>query len=76
MSSQPHITPSALLDQVWPVHVRAGLQAPVPVRPDQFIPQGFPLSRKEVRRRIKYAIPLRRPAGAGFAYQRGRRRRV
>jgi hypothetical protein len=75
-------TPSALLDEVWPIRVKVDFEAPVPVRPERLIAQGLDLSRNEVRRRIKCAIPLRRPMSTGFtftvmarAYQRGRRRR-
>jgi hypothetical protein len=71
----------ALLDEAWPIQVKVDFQAPVPIRPERLIAQGLDLSRKEVRRRIKCAIPLRRPTSAGFtftvtprAYQRGRRR--
>jgi hypothetical protein len=75
--------PAALLDEVWPVRVEVVFEAPVPVRPERLIAEGLDLSRNQVRRRIKCAIPLRRPTSAGFtftamprAYQRGRRRRA
>jgi hypothetical protein len=76
-------TPSGLVDEVWPVQVEVVFEAPVPVRPERLIAQGLDLSRSEVRRRIKCAVPLRRPTSAGFAFtvmarahQRGRRRRA
>lgn len=76
-------TPSAWLDQVWPVQVEVVFADPVPVRPERLIAQGFDLSRNEVRRRTECGIPLRRSTSAGFlfsvmarAYQRGRRRRA
>jgi hypothetical protein len=76
-------TPSGLPDEVWPVQVEVGFEAPVPVRPERLIAQGLGLSRNEVRRRVKCAIPLRRPTSTGFtftvmalAYQRRRRRRT
>jgi hypothetical protein len=61
-------TPSALLDEMWPVQVEVGFEAPVPVRPERLIAQGLDLSRNEVRRRIKCAIPLRRTTNAGFTF--------
>jgi hypothetical protein len=76
-------TPPVLLDEVWPVQVDVVFEAPVRVRPERLIAQGLDLSRYEVRRRIKCAIPLHRPTSTGFAftvmaraYQRGRRRRA
>ena len=61
-------TPSAWPGEVWPVQVEVGFEAPVPVRPERLIAQGLDLSRNEVRRRIKCAIPLRRPTSAGFTF--------
>ncbi len=61
-------TPSAPLDHAWPVQVDVTLEDPVPVRPDRLIAQGIGLSRNVVRRRIKCAIPLRRPTSAGFTF--------
>jgi hypothetical protein len=61
-------TPSALLDEAWPVQVEVGFEAPVPVRPERLIARGLDLSRNEVRRRIKCAIPLRRTTSAGFTF--------
>jgi hypothetical protein len=60
--------PSAWPGEVWPVQVEVGFEAPVPVRPERLIAQGLDLSRNEVRRRIKCAIPLRRPTRAGFTF--------
>jgi hypothetical protein len=75
-------TPSALLNVVWPVQVKAGFEAPVPVRPERLIGDGLDPNRNEARRRIRRGIPLRGPTSAALtfavrarAYQRGRRRR-
>jgi hypothetical protein len=61
-------TPSAWLGEVWPVQVEVGFEDPVPVRPERLIAQGLDLSRNEVLRRIKCAIPLRRPTSTGFTF--------
>ncbi|WP_242614119.1 hypothetical protein [Actinomadura roseirufa] len=68
---------SALSGDDWPVRVEVAFEAPVPLRPERLIPQRVGWS--ERRRRVGYALPLRRPIGAKFiprAYQRGRRRRA
>jgi hypothetical protein len=74
-------TPPALPDETWPVRAEVGFEAPVRVRPERLIAQGFGLGGNEARRRMKRDIPPRRPTGAGFpftvrAHQRGRRRRA
>ncbi|MDL4812666.1 DUF1062 domain-containing protein [Actinomadura opuntiae] len=61
-------TPSACLDEAWPVQVQVVLEDPVPVRPDRLIAQGLGLSRNEVLRRVKCDISLRRPTSAGFTF--------
>jgi hypothetical protein len=61
-------TPSAWLDEEWPVQVEVVFEDPVPVRPERLIAQGIGLSRNEVLRRIKCDIPLRRPTSAGFTF--------
>ncbi|WP_240809926.1 DUF1062 domain-containing protein [Actinomadura sp. WMMA1423] len=61
-------TPSAWLDEAYPVEMEVVFDDPVPVRPDRLIAQGLGLSRNEVRRRIKCDIPLRRPTTAGFTF--------
>lgn len=61
-------TPSAWLDEAWPVKVEVVFEDPVPVRPERLIAQGLGLSRNEVLRRIKCDIPLRRPTSAGFTF--------
>ncbi|WP_308164014.1 DUF1062 domain-containing protein [Nonomuraea sediminis] len=61
-------TPSARLDEAWPVQVEVVFEDPVPVRPDWLIAQGLGLSRNEVLRRIKCDIPLRRTRIAGFTF--------
>ncbi|MDG4787090.1 DUF1062 domain-containing protein [Micromonospora sp. WMMD1102] len=61
-------TPSAQLDQEWPVQVEVVFEDPVPVRPDRLIAQGLGLSRPEVLRRVKCDIPLRRPMSTGFTF--------
>jgi hypothetical protein len=60
--------PPALLDEGWPVQVEVGFEDPVPVRPERLIAHGLGLSRNEVRRRIKCAVPLRRQTSAGFTF--------
>jgi len=69
------------LDDEWPVQVEVAFEAPVPIRPERLIAQGLELSRAEVRRRTKCAVPLRRSTSAGFTFtvmprtrQRGHRR--
>ncbi|MEU4550114.1 DUF1062 domain-containing protein [Nonomuraea dietziae] len=59
-------TPSAWLDEAWPVKVEVVFEDPVPVRPDRLIAHRLGLSRNEVLRRITCDIPLRRPTSAGF----------
>ncbi|MEV0149434.1 MULTISPECIES: DUF1062 domain-containing protein [unclassified Nonomuraea] len=61
-------TPSAWLDQGWPVQVEVVFHDPVPVRPERLIAQGLGLSRNEVLRRVKCDIPLRRTTSAGFTF--------
>lgn len=61
-------TPSARLDEAWPVQVEVVFEDPVPVRPERLIAQGLGLSRNEVLRRIKCDISLRRPTSAGFTF--------
>ncbi|HEY7485034.1 MAG TPA: DUF1062 domain-containing protein [Streptosporangiaceae bacterium] len=61
-------TPSAWLDEVWPVQVEVVFEDPVPVRPERLIAHGLGLSRNDVLRRIKCDIPLRRPTSAGFTF--------
>jgi hypothetical protein len=61
-------TPSAWLDEAWPVQVEVLFEDPVPVRPERLIAQGLGLSRNEVLRRIKCDIPLRRPTSASFTF--------
>ncbi|MFI6921119.1 DUF1062 domain-containing protein [Nonomuraea spiralis] len=61
-------TPSAWLDQAWPVQVEVTFQDPVPVRPDRLIARELGLSRNEVLRRVKCEIPLHRPTSTGFTF--------
>jgi hypothetical protein len=61
-------TPSARPDESWPVQVEVGFEDPVPVRPERLIAQGLGLSRNEVARRVKCAIPLHRPTSTGFTF--------
>jgi hypothetical protein len=61
-------TPSAWLDEPWPVRVEVVFDDPVPVRPERLIAQGLGFSRTEVLRRIKCDIPLRRTTRAGFTF--------
>jgi hypothetical protein len=61
-------TPSAWLNEAWPVQVEVAFADPVPVRPDRLIAQGLGLSRHEALRRIKCDIPVRRPTSAGFTF--------
>lgn len=61
-------TPSAWLDEAWPVQMEVVFEDPVPVRPERLIAQGLGLSRKEVLQRIKCDISLRRPARTGFTF--------
>jgi hypothetical protein len=60
--------PPARLGGPWPVQVEVGFEDPVPVRPDRLIAQGLGLSRSEVPRLVKCAVPLRRPTSTGFAF--------
>ncbi|GAB3978716.1 hypothetical protein GCM10027615_53610 [Plantactinospora veratri] len=59
-------TPSARLDEAWPVRVEVVFEDPVPVRPERLIAQGLGLSRNEILRRVKCDTPLHRPTSAGF----------
>ncbi len=61
-------TPSAWIDEPWPVRVEVVFEDPVAVRPERLIARGLGLSRAEVRRRVKCDVPLRRPTTAGFAF--------
>lgn len=61
-------TPPVTLDNPWPVKIEVIFEDPVPVRPDWLIAHGLGLSRNEVLRRIKCAIPMRRPTSAGFTF--------
>jgi hypothetical protein len=61
-------TPSAWLDEAWPVQVEVVFEDPVLVRPERLIIKGLGLSSNEVLRRIKCDIPLRRPVSAGFTF--------
>ncbi|WP_208762185.1 DUF1062 domain-containing protein [Microbispora bryophytorum] len=61
-------TPSARLDDTWPVRVEVVFDDPVPVRPERLIAHGLGLSRNEVLRRIKCDIPLRRSTSTGFTF--------
>ncbi|MBO3749725.1 hypothetical protein J5X84_26900 [Streptosporangiaceae bacterium NEAU-GS5] len=74
-------TPSAWLEQAWPVHLEVVFDDLVPVR-TQWLAQGPGLNGNRVWRRMTCDIRLRRPVSAAFAYtatarahQRGRRRR-
>ena len=60
--------PPAWLDVPWPAQVEVGFADPVPVRPDRLIAQGLGLSRSEVPRRVKCAVPLRRPTSTAFTF--------
>ncbi|HEX6525820.1 MAG TPA: hypothetical protein VF070_38265 [Streptosporangiaceae bacterium] len=56
-------TPSALLGEVWPVQVKAGLEAPVPVRPERR-PQRMPRGPVSWPHRIsRLDTAKRRPRG-------------
>ncbi|MEU5566281.1 DUF1062 domain-containing protein [Micromonospora musae] len=61
-------TPSAWLDEAWPVRVEVAFEDPVPVRPERLIAHGLGLSRNEVLRRIKCDVGLRRRTSAGFTF--------
>ncbi|MFI6576164.1 DUF1062 domain-containing protein [Nocardiopsis sp. NPDC050513] len=61
-------TPSARLEQAWPVRVEVVFDDPVPVRPERLIARGLGLSRNEVLRRVKCDVSLRRTTRAGFTF--------
>ncbi|WP_243709473.1 DUF1062 domain-containing protein [Micromonospora sp. 15K316] len=61
-------TPSAWLDEGWPVRVEVAFEDPVPVRPERLIAHGLGLSRNEVLRRIKCDVGLRRHTSTGFTF--------
>ena len=61
-------TPSAWPGELWPVRVEVRFEDPVPVRPARLIAQGLAISRNEVQRRVKCAVPLHRPTSTGFAF--------
>ncbi|GLX93878.1 hypothetical protein Hesp01_18280 [Herbidospora sp. NBRC 101105] len=60
--------PSIPLDGVWPVRVEVGFDDPVPVRADRLIAAGLGLSRREVGRRVKCEVSLRRSVSSGFSF--------
>ena len=61
-------TPSAWVDEAWPVQVDVVFEDPVPVRPERLIAHGLGLSRNEALRRIKCDVSLRRPTSTGFTF--------
>ncbi|MBQ1026415.1 DUF1062 domain-containing protein [Micromonospora sp. C95] len=61
-------TSSGWPDRTWPVQVAVAFDDPVPVRPERLIAHGLGLSRREVLRRIKCDIPLRRPRSTDFTF--------
>ncbi|MFC3986553.1 DUF1062 domain-containing protein [Streptosporangium jomthongense] len=61
-------TPSAWLDEAWPVQVEVTFDDPVPVRPERLIARGLGLSRNEVLRRVKCDVSLRRTTSTGFTF--------
>lgn len=60
--------PPAGPGESWPLQVEVGFEDPVPVRPDRLIAQGLGLTRGEVPRLVKCAVPLHRPTSSGFAF--------
>lgn len=64
----PPDIPPVRADQAWPVRVEVVFDDTVPVRPDRLIARALDLSRKEVLRRIKCDVPLRRPTSTGFTF--------
>ena len=60
--------PPTWVGDTWPVQVEVVFEDPVPVRPDRLIAHALDLSRREVVRRIKCDVPLRRSTRVGFTF--------